>query len=192
MIRIFSLLAITLFLGLAIAASPSKKDSEILAYPEHLTGAFTSGFGEEACRSCHFDYDLNPAGGSLTVSGIDEPISAGERLEIQVTVERNELGRAGFQLSARYPNGSQAGQFNIKSNERLTFTETTPDSLQYVQHSAKGSEPTGSGISSWTIVWQAPESPQDTVIFNIAANAANGDQSEFGDFIYAKEIEVVM
>lgn len=192
MIRIVFLPLITILAGFLFTASSPEKSTGIRAYPEHLTGAFTGGFGEETCRSCHFDYDLNPEGGSLTVSGIGETISAGERVEIQITISRNDLGIAGFQFSARYSNGSQAGQFNIEGNERLTFTEATPDSLQFVQHSAIGSEPTEIGISRWTVIWQAPESPRDTVIFNVAANAANGDQSEFGDFIYAKEIKAVL
>jgi O-antigen/teichoic acid export membrane protein len=41
-----------------------------ISYPEHLIGAFTGGIGEEICRSCNFDYDLNPDGGPLKITGI--------------------------------------------------------------------------------------------------------------------------
>ncbi len=45
-------------------------------------------------------------------------------------------------------------------------------------------------MNKWTIQWKVPEQNSLPVIFNIAANAGNGDQSEFGDFIYAEEITV--
>ncbi|HEX6983119.1 MAG TPA: choice-of-anchor V domain-containing protein [Balneolaceae bacterium] len=189
MIRIFCLPLVTLLLGFSLNLTP-KQPLKPTAYPEHLTGAFTGGFGEETCRSCHFDYDLNPEGGSLSVSGIGEEISPGEILNIQITVRRNDLGKAGFQLSARFTDGSQAGRFKIKDNERVMFTEAVPDSLQYIQHSEAGTKPVKSGVNSWTVAWQAPESIEKAIIFNVAANAANGDASEFGDFIYAEEIRV--
>lgn len=160
------------------------------AYPEHLTGAFTGGFGEQTCRNCHFDYDLNPEGGDLSVSGIPKNIQAGEAVAITITVKRKELGRAGFQLTARYEDGSQAGHFDIGDNKRLTFTGVGSDSLQYVQHSKPGSKIGEDGEGSWTVRWIAPREVGGTIIFNVVANAANGDQSEFGDFIYAKEIRV--
>ncbi|MGM0546573.1 MAG: choice-of-anchor V domain-containing protein [Bacteroidota bacterium] len=196
MVRLITLPIFTLLLGVLFSgfndlseAEKAPDDNEI-AYPEHLTGIFTGGFGEETCRSCHFDYDLNPEGGSLSVSGIPEKISEGEQIEIQIEVKREELGAAGFQLSARYEDGSQAGSFDIEKNERLMFSDEVPDSLQYVQHMNEGTNPSEENKNRWMGRWQAPESPKGPIIFNIAANAANGDQSEFGDYIYADEIEV--
>jgi hypothetical protein len=161
-----------------------------ISYPEHLTGAFTGGFGEETCRSCHFDYDLNPDGGSLKITGIPKKLSEKERIDIEITVEREALEVAGFQFSARYPDGSQAGSFDIAGKDRIMFSASVPDSLEYVQHSDAGTDPTDKNLSSWKLMWKVPESISEPVIFNIAANAANGDQSEFGDFIYAREIKV--
>lgn len=100
------------------------------------------------------------------------------------------MGGAGFQLSARFEDGSQAGRFKISENDRVMFTESVPDSLQYVQHSRKGTELSEENKNSWIVTWQAPESVSSAVIFNVAANAGNGDQSEFGDFIYADEWKV--
>ncbi len=191
MIRLLVLPVLTIAMAVSLSEDPSVTvpDRKIV-YPEHLTGSFTGGFGEETCRSCHFDYDLNPDGGSLSVSGIPKAISAGDSLNITITVKRNELGRAGFQLSARHENGSQAGHFDITANSRVMFSEAVADSLQYVQHSSRGSKVGDEKQNSWTINWIAPDKLNKGVIFNVTANAANGDQSEFGDFIYAKEIEV--
>ncbi|MCW9705636.1 choice-of-anchor V domain-containing protein [Fodinibius salsisoli] len=184
----------TLIAGFLFGPSPNqsipKHQRGTQSYPEHLTGAFTGGFGEETCRSCHFDYDLNPDGGSLSVAGIPKTIDAGQSLTITITVDRKKLGKGGFQLSARYPDGRQAGRFEIEGNSRIMATSSIPDSLQYVQHSKAGTKPTAQSEARWQINWKAPKTVSDTIIFNIAVNAANGDQSEFGDFIYAQEITV--
>lgn len=161
-------------------------------YPEHLSGAFTGGFGEDTCRRCHFDYELNPGGGRLGVSGIPKEIPENKSVEITIMVERQKLKKAGFQLSARFEDGTQAGRFKIAGRNRLMFTDSAPDSVQYVQHSQSGSTPNQENKARWLVTWLAPESPGKPVIFNVAANAGNGDQSEFGDFIYAKEIRSKM
>lgn len=163
---------------------PSKAET---IYPEHLTGAFTGGFGEETCHSCHFDYDLNWEEGSLLISGIPDKIQPGKTYEFEVSVSRENLGKAGFQLTSRFRNGNQAGRFNISGNKRLMFTKEAPDSIQYVQHSETGTDTVEEGRNQWFIKWEAPSALADSIQFNISANAANGDQSEFGDWIYVKD-----
>ncbi|MEL7833114.1 choice-of-anchor V domain-containing protein [Fodinibius sp. Rm-B-1B1-1] len=193
MIRLFILPVVTLLVAFSYieftqgARGETAEKTSVNIYPEHLTGAFTGGFGEETCRSCHFDYDLNPGGGSLSLSGIPEKLLEGETVEIKIKVEHDELGAAGFQLSARYEDGSQAGEFMIE-DDRLMFSDAVPDSLQYVQHSSEGTKPSQENKNSWTVRWAVPDNPKGFVIFNIAANAANGDQSEFGDYIYTREV----
>jgi hypothetical protein len=189
MIRLIALPAITLLLGFVVTSDPPQPKSPA-AYPEHLTGAFTGGFGEETCRSCHFDYDLNPDGGRLKVTGLESTIESGEVVKISIEASREEMGKAGFQLTAHFADGRQAGSFRLEKNERVTLTDNVSDSVQYVQHSAEGTEPTEEGINNWSIQWKAPEQVSSPIIFNIAANAGNGDQSEFGDFIYAEEIKI--
>lgn len=195
-IRLFVFPALTLLISFLWAGEPSVPASDVRvsdkegAYPEHLTGAYSGGFGEETCRSCHFDYDLNPDDGRLVVSGIPGRISGGENIEIQIRLERKELGRAGFQLSARYSDGKQAGHFDPGADDRIMFSKAVPDTLEYIQHSQRGSEPLSEHKTSWSLTWVAPDSLAGPVVFNIAANAGNGDQSEFGDFIYAEEIKV--
>lgn len=161
-----------------------------VGYPEQLTGDFTGGFGEETCRSCHFDYDLNWSEGSLLVEGIPVNITPGKTYQIKVSVRREQMGSAGFQVSARFRNGKQAGQFLISENRKTMFTNQASDSLQLVQHSTEGSVPQAKGQQSWKIEWEAPEIISDSVVFSISANAANGDQSEFGDWIYNKAYTV--
>jgi len=67
------------------------------------------------------------------------------------------------------------------------FTPETDDNMQYIQHSESGTKPDSGRSVSWSFNWTAPEDGS-TVIFNVAANAGNYDDSSFGDWIYIKEI----
>lgn len=158
-------------------------------YPEHLDGAYTGGFGEDTCRSCHFDYDLNMDGGSLAVEGLGETYTPGEIIPITVTVQSEQLEIGGFQMSARYQDGSQAGSFEYTGDE-LMFTPDIEDPIQYIQHSNSGTMPESGRLKSWSFNWVAPEDGSK-VFFNVSANAGNYDDSSFGDWIYAKEISVI-
>ncbi len=154
--------------------------------PEQLDGPFTGGFGEQTCHSCHFDYDLNQRGGSLSIRGLNDSFKPGKEYKVVVTVESERLEIGGFQMTARFKDGSQAGNFDW-NGERLMLTPSISDTIQYLQHSKNGTKPTGERKISWSFIWKAPESNPGPVIFNIAANAGNNDDSAFGDWIYVKE-----
>lgn len=183
--------ALTFSAGFLFSISEKEPTRSTIPYPEHLVGAYTGGFGEETCRSCHFDYDLNWDEGSLSVNGLPSEVKEGYTYEFQITIKREDLGKAGFQFSARFSDGSQAGEFLVEDNPDLMLTKEVPDSLQYLQHSEQGALPEGEGENSWYITWKAPEPVSDTIHFHISANAANGDQSEFGDWIYQQSFKAM-
>lgn len=159
----------------------------ITTYPEHIAGAYTGGFGEESCHSCHFDYDLNHPEGELNFLGIEDAYESGMEYELNLIVKREEMSRAGFQMTARFEDGSQAGSFTM--TEELTTTPNIDNTVIYLQHEVGKVEAEGVE-KNWQITWKAPAEGSEHVIFNIAANAANGDASEFGDWIYLKEIKI--
>lgn len=157
-------------------------------YPDHLAGAFTGGFNEPNCQSCHFDYDLNKSEGRLTISGIESVLVPSKDYNISITVTRPDLGKAGFQMTSRYPDGTQAGQFQL--NDNVTLTPNTPGNVAYLQHAVGNVEPDNM-VKTWSFTWTTPDTiKSESIIFNFAANAANGDASEFGDWIYVSEIVV--
>lgn len=178
----------TIVLCVGLVPSQKKQDGFFAEYPEHLPGAFTGGFGEQTCHSCHFDYPINFEEGVLSVEGFPERYQAEKSYRLQITVERRDLGKAGFQLSARFAGGSQAGSFKSLS-DRTECTTMDSTNVQYIQHSAKSVEPADSNKNHWAIEWTAPESSKE-VLFNLAANAANGDASAFGDFILSDTLSI--
>ena len=186
--QLIILIAFPFVVGLMVNGEKSSVPDGVryTEYPEHLDGPYTGGFGEETCRSCHFDYDLNMDGGGLSVEGLSESYTPGEMIPVTVTVQSKYLEIGGFQMSARFEDGSRAGSFQWDGNE-LMFTPETDDNMQYIQHSESGTKPDSGRSVSWSFNWTAPED-SSTVIFNVAANAGNYDDSSFGDWIYIKEI----
>ena len=55
---------------------------------------------------------------------------------------------------------------------------------QYVEHTTDGIIPTQFGSKSWTFTWTAPNPTAGRVDFYAAGNAANGDGTNSGDYIY--------
>lgn len=193
MIRFFSqfLFAITLsaLLGMSLSENEPGESTGFATspYPDHVPGAYTGGFGEQTCYSCHFSYDVNDPAGSLKVEGLNGAYEPGEAYDITVSVQHEDIGIGGFQMTARFEDGSQAGTFDWP-DDRITETPQTSETIQYIQHSVSGTSSTSEDTVSWSFVWNAPENHTGPVFFNIAANAANDDFSEFGDRIYVKEI----
>lgn len=185
-LQILIIVLVPFFIGKTAHFDSEKDDFPSRFYPEHIAGAYTGGFGEQSCHSCHFDYELNQTEGELEVTGVGNEFESGHEYKISITVKRNDLARAGFQLTARFRDSTQAGTFEL--GENLATTPDITNDVTYVQHGVGMVEADGSE-KSWQITWIAPNQKKP-VIINIAANAANGDASEFGDWIYLKELTI--
>jgi hypothetical protein len=144
--------------------------------------ARTGGFGEMTCHQCHWDNPLNDAPGRISLSGVPGTYTPGERYLITVAIAHPDLVKAGFQMSARFEDGTNAGTFESPD----ALTESIPDDggrIAYIQHTSKGAVTTMKAESRWNVEWTAPASG-DPVVFHLAGNASNGDASPLGDYIY--------
>lgn len=170
----------------------------VLALPPVLLGSadgpepgHTGGFGESTCHSCHFENPIDEESGSLTLAGVPDLYSPGATYRLEITLERPGLERGGFQLAARYSTGElqgrQAGRFE-KLDDRIELPQPGADQIQYVQHSTAGSSASAVDTLTWTVRWLSPTESQAPVVFHLAANAGNDDDSQFGDFVYTKEL----
>jgi hypothetical protein len=172
-------------LGLAFfGASPSPPSTS--GYAENPPLAHTGGFGEPTCQACHFDQPLNAPNGSLTLTGLPNSYVTGTAYEITVALRHPDLGRGGFELSARFSDGTQAGTLRAVTERSTVSTEDAGGGVQYAYHTATGAMPTAPELASWTLEWVAP-ARGDSVVFHVSANAANFDASEFGDFVYTAQ-----
>lgn len=195
LIKITILIAVPLIVGLMMpernaSNADSLLDGNLVLNPGHLDGPFTGGFGEQTCHSCHFDYNINMHDrGGLNLKGFGKPsgYEAGKKYNLSLTIHSDHLEIGGFQMTARYEDGTQAGNFNLQS-DRLMFTPNIDSKVRYLQHSGTGTTPTSDRAVTWSFQWIAPENGDQPVHLHIAANAGNDDDSAFGDWIYTKEL----
>lgn len=179
--------------GIAIPAGVALVLAGAAAAPAYRDGAptgFTGGFDEPHCGTCHFGDAASREGGA---AAIDAPARyrPGETYDIVVTVRHPDLEAAGFQLSVRFADapmaGTQAGV--IEPEAGRAQVSTGPRGVAYAGHTGAGTGPVEPGVGRWTVRWTAPETGAP-VIFHLAANAANDDDSEFGDRIFLAEARV--
>jgi hypothetical protein len=146
--------------------------------------ARTGGFGEMTCHECHWENPINDPPGSLTFSGVPPTYTPGEAYTITVSVAHAESKRAGFELSARADGqpatSATAGQ--LRATDPLTRV-VDEKGIAYISQSDVGSKAVTGDTARWTFEWKAPTTGEP-VIFHVAANAANGDASPLGDYIY--------
>ena len=132
----------------------------------------------------------------MTIAGAPEVYSPGKTYDMVVSVERAGLSRAGFQLAARFADGRAAGTQAgaLAPNGPVGRSAVTWDSLRrvsYIQHTDQGTRlDSGAAGRRWSFRWTAPERTQGVVVIHVAGNAANDDNSPFGDFIYTTVVRI--
>jgi hypothetical protein len=160
------------------------------AYAEGAPPGFSAGFKEESCHACHFHEALNAAPGRLAIEGAPAAFSPGQRYTLTVTLTRTGMKRAGFQLTVRFKDdGAQAGTLAVPSADAQRVGVETQSGVQYAGQKATGALAGEGGAARWTLEWTAPAGG-GPVIFHVAANAANGNESADGDFVYTAAVEV--
>jgi hypothetical protein len=159
------------------------------AYAEGAPPGFSGGFKEDSCHACHFHEELNSGGGRVTIEGVPASFEAGRRYTLIVTLTRAGMKRAGFQLAARFKDsGAQAGALTPGSSEEERVTVESQGGIQYAGQKKAGSSVSAADDTRWTVEWTAPERG-GPVIVQVSANAADGNGSADGDFVYTAASE---
>ncbi len=163
-------------------------------YSEGAPPAHTGGFGEPTCHRCHFDQTVNDPAGSLRLDGLPEAYAPGGRYNLSIHLQRAGLRKAGFQLASRFAAGprpgEQAGHLRAL-DDRVAVSGGARSAIEYAHHTRDGSVLDPTGAARWSFEWTAPDSEEETaVVFHLAANASNDDDSEFGDFIYTASYRI--
>ncbi len=156
----------------------------LYGYADGPPPAHTGGFGEPTCYDCHFDGPEPGQTAALRLDGLPETVVPGTRYPLTVTLVHPGMARAGFQLSARHPGGRQAGVFLAPDSLRVQL-QRSPTRVVYAAHTRAGNALTAPDTARWRLLWQAPAT-HAPVVFHLAANAANGDDSAFGDVIFLR------
>ena len=148
----------------------------------------TGGFGEPTCLECHDEFELNPEGGSLEVSGLPGRYEPGRTYRWVVRVVGEGMAKGGFQASARFAEGAavgaQAGTLESTSSRAVVSDSA---GVSYARHSQVGVDVSEPDAIEWSLSWTAPAVATGAVAFHVAANSANGDDSPLGDWVLAAE-----
>lgn len=157
-----------------------------VSYPTGAPNDF--GGPDNYCTACHFDFDLDSGTGSVEITA-QSTFMLDEEITITVTVDNttppDPEPKQGFMISARDADDSavHVGLFDPGDSGLVQIGQngTMEDNLKYITHTEAGSNET-----SWTFTWTAPsDSPPDAVTFYAAGNAANGNSTFTGDYIYS-------
>ncbi|MQA92781.1 MAG: hypothetical protein GEU90_21590 [Gemmatimonas sp.] len=136
-------------------------------------------------------WEENEGPGGIEIEAPVEGFEAGETYEILLTLRRPGMALSGFQVTARSDDGgSQAGGLHASPAEDGRVTVSTDQGIEYGYQVGSGSQPSSDGVSQWTLLWTAPADASANVVFNAAANAADGDDTAEGDEIYTASVTV--
>lgn len=169
--------------ALAAGAALSALPAVAPGYRSGPPAAHTGGFGEPSCDGCH----MGPAATAQDALVLEAPVryTPGERYDIRVRLADPGLAAAGFQLAVRFADAPAAGrQAGTLSPVDSTVTViTSAAGVEYASQTSAGSRPAGAAGAAWLIHWTAP--PEGAaVVFHVAANAADDDDSPLGDRIH--------
>jgi hypothetical protein len=158
-------------------------------YAESAPPGFSGGFGEQSCHACHFHADLNSGPGRVTIAGLPDRFAPGERYPLTITLTRPNMKLGGFQLTARLKDGgAQAGSLAPAPGEEQRVGTDVQSGIKYVNQRRKGTAVASAHTATWKLIWTAPPA-NGAVVFHVAANAADGDETAEGDSIHTLAVE---
>ncbi len=148
--------------------------------------------GDSVCYSCHNQGTANQGNVKLTFNGDGSATSytPGATIPINIVITDTAGGRPrptwGFELAARFSNGSAAGTLvAVNSNTKVSTLSFPNAGKPVISHN--GAVVAAGNSFTFTINWTAPAAGSGNVVFSVAANAANGDGDLTGDRIYTFE-----
>jgi hypothetical protein len=176
-------------LASAVLANTMRLVASHASYAEGAPPGFSGGFKEETCHACHFHAEPNSGPGRVAIEGVPARFTAGERYALIVTLTRAGMKRAGFQFTSRSKDsGAQAGTLAPGPDDRNRVGIDLLGGIQYAGQRKEGASVDAADAVRWTIQWTAPDGG-GPVVFNVAANAADGNESADGDFVYTAIVE---
>jgi hypothetical protein len=150
--------------------------------PEGYSGA-TGAY----CNTCHADYPLNVAGGSVELTGLPNgnyTPNTTYNLSLKINHFANDRTRWGFAIKAINNAGNAIGTFST-SNPNAYING---DELSHFYAITTGAQ---NSFTYDSLKWTAPATPGNAT-FYYAGNAANNSSGNDGDYIYSGVSAIVL
>lgn len=180
---------LTLGVVMAITKSPAA-----IASASGPSPSFTNAPNEGNCTACHIGSAVNSGGGSVQISGLPAVYSSGQSIPVTVTTSQEDAVVYGFQLTALDQTGQSVGSFTLPAQSpakmQIVNNIVNGDQREYLEHTVDGILGETFGSNSWTFTWTAPSDTTGEIVFYAAGNAANGNGSPSGDFIYTRSVSI--
>ena len=132
----------------------------------------------ENCSTCHFDREAVNNSRDLTLLGVPQKVMPGATYELTLVL-KGKFSTAGFQIFVRTTE-QPAGTFVAS----VPGTEAVAASVRSILPLRQED-----GVA-WRLRWQAPVNIKRSVVFYVAACAANADASPMGDTIHFRVYEI--
>jgi len=133
---------------------------------------------EDGCAACHFDGPVHAESEALSLEGLPDRVGRGQSYELTVGLSDGTPEKAGFMIFFQHMSGPLG--------ETASESVAVDTNGAKARSSAAGSSPDAPSSARWRLRWTAPDSIDGPVRITIWGNAANGDDSPFGDRIHRK------
>ncbi|MCA9729381.1 MAG: choice-of-anchor V domain-containing protein [Candidatus Eisenbacteria bacterium] len=145
---------------------------------------------DQNCTFCHFSYEVNSGDGDLQILGLPSEFVPGQTYPLTVMLEDPGQQRWGFELTVLddADDFAEGGSLVVTDPLNTQISEDVEGTEDYLKHTSEGTHWPSDGPTSWNFDWTAPDLP--SVTFYFCGNAADGDQSFVGDYIYARSTTV--
>jgi len=146
----------------------------------------TGAPGDLTCADsgCHVSFPVNSGDGSVVIEG-PASFQSGVPVDLVIKASRPSAIRFGFEITVQDATGAMSGEWEILEGTQLADFGLAP---AYLTHSLAKF---GTDNQEWTVRWIPPAAPTGDVTFYAAANTANGDNTNFNDYIYTTSLPVV-
>lgn len=182
---------LTTSLGFFAFRSELSNSNQFHKSPLDINGAAggkTGAPGEQNCTSCHSgSAQAGTTENILTVlDANNNPVTnytLGSTYTVTLAMNSNPA-KKGFQATALSGNNAMAGTFTAGTTTQIKTATISGGQRKYADH--KGSSNT-SATPLWSWTWTAPTTNVGDVIFYVASNKANNNNSDSGDQIFLSQ-----
>lgn len=142
------------------------------------------------CTTCHSGNDVNGGDGEFLISLDIEEYMPGETYAVTVSLSDPGQSRWGFELTVQDENDNMAGSFTVTDETNTQLSDQGGDNPDFMKQTSTGTF-SGDDEATWTFDWTAPEEGAGDVTFYASGNAANGNFTTSGDFIYTQSLAIL-